>query len=57
MAMPDPRRALTAALAILLCGSAAAAGGPQFIEDDFAAARLQAAQRKVPIVVEVWAPW
>ena len=28
-----------------------------FIQDDFAKARAQAIQRRVPIFVECWAPW
>ena len=28
-----------------------------FIQDDFAKARDQALQRKLPIFVECWAPW
>jgi hypothetical protein len=36
--------------------SAGATGLP-FIQDDFAKARAQALQRKLPIFVECWAPW
>jgi len=52
-------RAAIAAFAVLLgCATAmAAAPGPEFIQDDYAAAQAQARQRKVPVVVEVWAPW
>ena len=28
-----------------------------FIQDDFAKARSQALERKLPIFVECWAPW
>ncbi len=28
-----------------------------FIEDDYARARAEAAKRKVPLYIEVWAPW
>lgn len=28
-----------------------------FIQDDFAKARTQANERKLPIFVECWAPW
>lgn len=28
-----------------------------FIQDDFAKARIQALERKLPIFVECWAPW
>lgn len=36
---------------------AARAAGLPFIEDDFAKARGEALERKVPIFVECWAPW
>jgi hypothetical protein len=41
---------LTAALALLLAS-------PHFIDDDYAAARIAAAQANKPLLVEVWAPW
>jgi hypothetical protein len=46
--------ALVAALA-----TAAAVSGPPlpFIEDDYAAALVQARERHVPLFVEAWAPW
>ncbi len=28
-----------------------------FIDDDYAKARIEAKQRKVPLFVDVWAPW
>jgi len=36
---------------------AASATRLPFIQDDFAKARAEAVQRKVPIFVECWAPW
>ncbi len=52
---------LGGALALLILGTAAraleAAPVLQFIDDDYGRARLEARQRKVPIFVEVWAPW
>lgn len=46
-------------LLLLITASAIAAGaaGLPFIQDDFAKARAQALQRKLPIFVECWAPW
>ncbi len=43
----------------ILLGAAVAAGasGPTFIEDDYDGARALARERKVPLFVEVWAPW
>ncbi len=43
-------------LPLLLC-SASAAAGPRFLEDDYDAARAEARARRLPLVVEVWAPW
>lgn len=38
--------------------SAPAAAGPlPFIADDYAKARAEASRRKLPLFVEVWAPW
>lgn len=37
-------------------GTASASRLP-FIQDDFAKARADALQRKLPIFVECWAPW
>jgi hypothetical protein len=33
------------------------AAGLPFIQDNYAGARSEAKQRKLPIFVEVWAPW
>ena len=30
---------------------------PSFVSDDYARARVQAVAQKVPLFVEVWAPW
>jgi hypothetical protein len=47
-----------ALLAITIAStSAAGAADLPFIQDNFAKARAQAAQRKLPIFVECWAPW
>jgi hypothetical protein len=43
------------AIFILLSGTLSAA--LPFIEDDYAKARAEATQRKLPLFVEVWAPW
>jgi hypothetical protein len=46
------------ALALALALAAApAAGGPAFVEDDYARALADARARGVPLVVDVWAPW
>jgi len=37
--------------------AAVAAPAIHFIDDDYDAAQLEAKQRKLPIFVEVWAPW
>lgn len=45
---------------IVLASSATSAVGATrlpFIQDDFAKARAEATQRKLPIFVECWAPW
>jgi hypothetical protein len=48
---------LAATLMLLVGGTAAAAKTTHFIDDDYDAARAQARQRKLPMLVEVWAPW
>lgn len=48
---------LLALLALLTPSSVAAAAPLPFIEDDYAAAHNQASARKLPIFVDVWAPW
>jgi hypothetical protein len=50
------RLAIAAALLGAVVATAEAAPS-RFIEDDYAAARAAALARKVPIFVEVWAPW
>jgi hypothetical protein len=44
---------------VLLAWAASATGATRlpFIQDDFAKARADAMQRKLPIFVECWAPW
>ena len=52
------RRFAYVLVSLLLPAIARATAGPlSFIENDFAHARAQATQRKLPIFVEVWAPW
>ncbi|HEX4383592.1 MAG TPA: hypothetical protein VH083_11600 [Myxococcales bacterium] len=36
---------------------ATASSAPHFIQDDYEAARAESQARKVPLFVEVWAPW
>lgn len=43
------------AIVLVACGSASVAN--QRFENDYAAARLEAKQRHLPLAVEVWAPW
>lgn len=47
---------LLSALATSAMASAAASHLP-VINDDYARARAEAIKRKVPLFVEVWAPW
>jgi hypothetical protein len=42
---------------LTLATSAMAAERLPFINDDYAKARTEANRRKLPIFVEVWAPW
>ena len=43
---------------LLPAGAARATRGPlPFINDDYARARAEATQRKLPMFVDVWAPW
>ncbi len=44
-------------ITIVTTSFGAATNGLSFINDDFPKALAQAKQRKVPIFVEVWAPW
>lgn len=41
---------------VILSGMARGTNLP-FLQDDFAKARSEAVQRKLPIFVEIWAPW
>ena len=50
-------RKLMMVAALLLTGSAFAAGTLPFIEDDYAKAVARAKAKNVPIFVEAWAPW
>jgi len=50
-------RPLLVALALVLATAAAAAGSLPFVADDYARALADARARKVPLVVDVWAPW
>jgi hypothetical protein len=49
--------ALLGAWLALPAPAAAARGGLPWVRDDYAAALSRARARKVPIVVDVWAPW
>jgi|CXWL01.1.fsa_nt_gi tetratricopeptide (TPR) repeat protein len=57
------RKVVYVSLFALRCASQSPAvhgangGGLQFIEDDFPAAQKLAAQKKLPIFVDTWAPW
>lgn len=44
-------------LGLLITSATAASAKLPFIPDNFAKARAEALQRKVPIFVECWAPW
>jgi hypothetical protein len=48
---------LLAVLASAAASATASASRLPFIQDDYARARSQAAERKLPIFVECWAPW
>jgi hypothetical protein len=51
-------RQLSLVVALLAAAPAHAGGSAtRFVEDDYDAARVQAKARKVPIFIEVWAPW
>jgi hypothetical protein len=43
-------------VAMLLQASVSSASLP-FVRDDYARARAEAKQRKLPMFVDVWAPW
>lgn len=44
-------------LTIVAMNAVAGATNLPFIEDDFGKARTDALQRKLPILIEIWAPW
>ncbi|HET8825864.1 MAG TPA: hypothetical protein VFM77_12095 [Terriglobales bacterium] len=44
-------------LGLLIASATAASAKLPFIQDNYAKARGEALQRKVPIFVECWAPW
>ena len=57
-------RTLTIFLAAAALAAAAGCAGPReaapplpFVEDDFPAALSRAREAKIPLFVEVWAPW
>jgi len=56
MRMPKPMSA-SILLLVLAAPRLAAANPLRFIEDDYAKALAEAKQRKLPVFVEVWAPW
>ena len=53
------RLVLTLAASAIACGSTTPAPVPaaQRFDDDYEAARLAALRSKLPLAVEVWAPW
>jgi hypothetical protein len=56
------RLALTLAASAIACGSSTPASAPavpglQRFDDDYEAARLAAVRARLPLAVEVWAPW
>jgi len=57
--MKPIRKAISASILLLLLAALriAAATPLRFIEDDYARALAEAKQRKLPVFVEVWAPW
>jgi hypothetical protein len=57
--MTAPRSIAFTAAAVLALGAfpASAAGPREAIEDDYPRALAAAKERKVPILVDAWAPW
>jgi hypothetical protein len=47
-------RTLVAVVAVISCGAPRSVAR---FDDDYEAARQQAVRSKLPMVVEVWAPW
>jgi len=50
-------RKLTLLLVSMQLSAGAASASLPFIRDDYAHARAEAKQRKLPMFVDVWAPW
>ena len=48
---------MVAALALIAVALPAFAAGLPWIQDNYSKALAEAKQRKLPIFVEVWAPW
>jgi hypothetical protein len=51
---------MTSVLVSAMASSAMAAPAPTrlpFVVDDYASARAEAERKKIPLFVEVWAPW
>lgn len=48
---------MASAAAIVLVAATASAASLPFLQDDFTRARAEATARKLPLFVEVWAPW
>jgi hypothetical protein len=44
------------AVSVIACGSTATSAVHHF-DDDYESARAEAVRSKLPLVVEVWAPW
>jgi len=53
----DMPRSPLVVLALAAVGCKSAPAPAVWIDDDYEAARLQAARSKLPLAVEVWAPW
>ena len=55
--MPTLRSLVLLSLLTSTMTAAAAPRSLPFIEDDFARARAEASKRKLPLFIDVWAPW
>jgi len=57
----DGRMKIPTALLLMALTTSAMASVPAsrlpFIDDDYTKARAEASRRKLPLFVEVWAPW
>ena len=51
------RLAFVTAAGVLALGALPARAASRAIEDDYPAALAAAKERKVPLLVDVWAPW